>query len=235
MSDSPPSADLAARLRRRRILYVCHMTPCDRLPSIFASGGLLSLAARRERDVAGPSRPHDWGEGKREALARYAVCAFETPKWMCNKHPEEMALVLLDARLVCCGEGVLFCPGNSADEKYPVDDILGMTGAEHFDACFRELDNNAVKFSEILVPGQIPVDYFRLQPRPVLPQQLVLVPGQIPVDYFRGLVFCDQQARDYWMTEIEEHLPDPSLTVTSRVLWDFGFPVDWHPAERVRP
>lgn len=211
MSDSPPSADLAARLRRRRILYVCHMTPCDRLPSIFASGGLLSLAARRERDVAEPSRPHDWGEGKREALARYAVCAFETPKWMCNKHPEEMALVLLDARLVCCGEGVLFCPGNSADEKYPVDDILGMTGAEHFDACFRSPDNKEAKFSEILVPGLI------------------------PVDYFRGLVFCDQQAMNHWMTKIEKLLPDPPPTVTSRVLWDFGFPLNWHPVERVRP
>ncbi len=210
MSDPPPaSADLAAGLRRRGILYVCHMTPCDRLPSIFASGGLQSRDARRERGVAEQSRPHDWGEGKREALARYAVCAFETPKWRCNKHPEEMALILLDARLTCCGEGVLFCPGNSADEKYPVDDILGMTGAEHFDACFRE-PGNAVKFSEILVPGLI------------------------PVGYFRGLVFCDQQAMDYWMPRIEERLPEPPLplTVTNRVLWGFYFPVDWHPVER---
>lgn len=211
MSDSSASADLATGLRRRGILYVCHMTPCDRLPSIFASGGLLSLAARRERGVAEPSRPHDWGEGKREALARYAVCAFEMPKWMCNKHPEEMALILLDARSVCCGEGVLFCPGNSADEKYPVNDILGMTGAEHCDACFKGSANTPKSFSEILVPGQI------------------------PVDYFRGLVFCDQQAMDYWMPKIEEHLPDPPLTVTSRVLWGFLFPLNWHPAERVRP
>ena len=211
MSDSSASADLATGLRQRGILYVCHMTPCDRLPSIFASGGLLSLAARRERGVAEPSCPHDWGEGKREALARYAVCAFETPKWMCNKHPEEMALILLDARLVC-GEGVLFCPGNSADEKFPVDDILGMTGAEHCDACFKTSDNHPKSFSEILVPGRI------------------------PIDYFRGLVFCDQQAMDYWMPRIEGRLPEPPLplTVTSRVLWGFYFPVDWHPAERVR-
>ncbi len=212
MSDSSASVDLAAGLRRRGILYVCHMTPCDRLPSIFASGGLLSRDARRERGVAEPSRPHDWGEGKREALARYAVCAFETPKWMCNKHPEEMALILLDARSVCCGEGVLFCPGNSADDKFPVDDILGMTGAEHFDACFKTSDNHPKPFSEILVPGLI------------------------PVDYFRGLVFCDQQAMNYWMPRIEEHLPEPPLplTVTSRVLWNFRFPLNWHPAERVR-
>ena len=96
MSNSCPAHPIADSLRRRRILYVCHMTPCHRLPSIFASGGLLSLAARRKRDVPEPERPHDWGgKGKREALAGYVVCGFETPKWMCRKHPEELAVILL--------------------------------------------------------------------------------------------------------------------------------------------
>lgn len=96
MSNSCPAHPIADSLRRRRILYVCHMTPCHRLPSIFASGGLLSLVARRKNGVAEPEQPHDWGgEGKREALAGYVVCGFETPKWMCRKHPEDLAVILL--------------------------------------------------------------------------------------------------------------------------------------------
>ena len=120
MSNSCPAHSIADSLRRRRILYVCHMTPCHRLPSIFASGGLLSLAARRVSGIAEPEQPHDWGgEGKREALAGYVVCGFETPKWMCRKHPEELALVLLDAHAVCCGESVLFCPGKLRRRPLP--------------------------------------------------------------------------------------------------------------------
>lgn len=211
MSHSCPAHPIADSLRRRRILYVCHMTPCHRLPSIFASGGLLSLAARRVSGVAEPEQPHDWGgEGKREALAGYVVCGFETPKWMCRKHPEELALVLLDAHAVCCGEGVLFCPGNSADDRYPASDIATMTGAEHFDGCFKTLDNEPKPFSEILVPDQI------------------------PVDHFRGLVFCDQEARNYWWPIIARDFSTPPITVTTRGLWDFGFPLNWLPNERAR-
>lgn len=216
MSCIPSVPDIATGLRRRGILYVCHMTPCDRLPSIFSAGGLLSLAARRERGVAEPPRPHDWGEGKREALARYAICAFKMPKWMLQKHPEEMALILLDARPVCCGEGVLFCPGNSAAEKFPVDEILGMTGMERFDDCFKTPEDDP-------------------KPNDPKPFSEILVPGRIPVDIFRGLIFCDQEALDFWQPVVNEVFPSPSITVTTRGLWGFGFPLNWHPAERVRP
>lgn len=212
MSNSCPAHPIADSLRRRRILYVCHMTPCHRLPSIFASGGLLSLAARRVSGVAEPEQPHDWGgEGKREALAGYVVCGFETPKWMCRKHPEELALVLLDAHAVCCGEGVLFCPGNSADDRYPASNIASMTGAEHFDACFKNRHDRESKFGEILVPGQV------------------------PVDLFRGLLFCDREAMDYWIPKIEGLFPHPPLTADVRYLWEYAFPVDWNPSERIRP
>ena len=80
---------------------------------------------------------------------------------------------LLDAHAGCCGEGVLFCPGNSADDRYPASDIKTMTSAEHFDDCFKNRHDRESKFGEILIPGQV------------------------PVDSFRGLLFCDREAMDY--------------------------------------
>ena len=212
MSNPRPSHPIADSLRRREILYVCHMTPCHRLPSIFAAGGLLSLAARREMGVAEPERPHDWGgDDKREALAGYVVCGFETPKWMCGKHPEELAVIILDAYAVCCREGALFCPGNSADDRYPASDIATMSGVKHFDRCFKTPLDRKSKFGEILVPGQV------------------------PVENFRGLLFCDREASDYWLPQIEGLFPHPPLTAAIRYLWSYKFPVNWNPSERRHP
>ena len=128
---------IAESLQRRRVGYVCHMTPCDRLPSIIQSGGIFSRTRRAEHLIAEPNEPHYWGTpGKAEDLADYVVCGFMAPWWMCKGHTEELAIIVLDAKAVCCGEGVLFCPTNSARNDYAAGEIKKRSGIEFFDACF---------------------------------------------------------------------------------------------------
>src|SRR5690554_5816314 len=144
---------IAESLQRRRVGYVCHMTPCDRLPSIIQSGGIFSRTRRAEHLIAEPNEPHYWGTpGKAEDLADYVVCGFMAPWWMCKGHTEELAIIVLDAKAVCCGEGVLFCPTNSARNDYAAGEIKKRSGIEFFDACFPNLDTYQAGDSEIFVP-----------------------------------------------------------------------------------
>jgi hypothetical protein len=197
------------------------MTPCDRLPSIVASGSLLSLASRRARGIAEPQNPHYWGSpGKEEELSRFVVCSFMAPWWMCRARQEELAIILLDAEEVCCGDGVVFCPANSAHNEYPADDIKTRSGVDHFDACFQNPDTYQAANSEIFVPDGV------------------------PVSTFRALVFCDDEARDYWLPKIQQaaeaanptpDFPDQPISVATKALQGFRFPGDWVATNRIRP
>jgi hypothetical protein len=61
-----------------------------------------------------------------------------------------LMMVLLDADVICARPGVLFCPGNSAYNDYPVVDILEMQGIEAFDA----LDVKTFCSSEIVLSSE---------------------------------------------------------------------------------
>lgn len=149
-------------LHRRDIKYVCHMTPCHRLPDIINAGGLLSLNARRSHGIQELDTPHYWGSpGKSEELADYVVCAFMPPWGMIKDHREELAIILLDAVTVCCKKDVVFCPTNSARNDFDADMIKTRSSIQYFDACFQNPTTYWAGDSEILVPRQIPLDYFR--------------------------------------------------------------------------
>ena len=166
-------------LNRRNIQYVCHMTPCHRLPDIINEGGLLSLNERRNRGIKELDSPHYWGAvGKAEELADYVVCAFMPPWGMIQSHKEELAIILLDAVQVCCKKDVVFCPTNSARNNYTADRIKSRSGIQHFDACFQNPHTYWANDSEIFVPHQIPLDNFRY------------------------LTFCDEDAKLYWTSEL---------------------------------
>ena len=197
------------------------MTPCDRLEGIVSHGGLLSLRGRAANQVAEPLDPHYWGSAdKKEAFEGYVICAFMPPWWMCKAHDEELVIVLLDAEAVCCREGVLFCPGNSAYNDYPADQIKNMRGIDSFNACFRGNPNTSqTGYSEIIVPER--VDF----------------------SDFRGLVFCDEEAREYWVERIRETWraldrkpprPPADLEVREKSAFGFGFPPYWTATRRVR-
>ncbi len=210
-------------LRRRRVELVSHTTPCDRLPGIFRHGGLFSWNQRQLRGVPEPEAPHGWGtSGKKEALADHVICSFMPPWWMCRAHEEELAIVLLDAEVVCCQAGVAFCPHNSAYNLFPAEDIPGWLGIGYFDACFMNPDTYLAGDSEILVPGLVPL-----------------------VD-FRGIVFCDREAYEYWGNQINEayvaatpQAPLPAQGLQSYAGrtpdFRFRFPGDWSPTRRLRP
>jgi hypothetical protein len=81
---------------------------------------------------------------------------------MIRKKPdEEYAIILLDARSVCCLRGVRFCPGNSAFSIYSVGYILSCLGPTAFDNCFPNPDTYQAGFSEIFVPDSVPISLFR--------------------------------------------------------------------------
>jgi hypothetical protein len=197
------------------------MTSCDRLPDIVRQGGLLSLAQRRLRGIPEPENPHYWGSpGKQEELADFVICSFMAPWWMCNKRSEELAMILLDAEAIGTRPGVLFCPGNSALNVYSADQIKAMVGITAFDGCFQNTDTYQAGNAEVFVPDLI------------------------PLTEWAGIVFCDQEASDYWRPLINEAYRDtsPRPALPTRRLGihvgsapGFQFPGTYAPTARLRP
>jgi ssDNA thymidine ADP-ribosyltransferase, DarT len=198
---------------------ICHVTPCHRLPSIFAQGGLLSYNERQAREIEEDAAAHYWGrEGRKEALGDYVICSF-MPSWgLMRGHDDDLVIIILDALSICCRPGVLFCPTNSARSMYTEEEILAMRGLDAFDACFQNPDTYQAGESEVLVP-QI-----------------------VPLTDLRGLVFWDEGARSHWRDEVTKALnaanpppalppkPIPSSAAGAAGMWGFRFPGQWRPA-----
>jgi hypothetical protein len=214
--------DIAASLRRRQVNRVCHITPCHRLPEVFAGGGLLSFNERRTRGVAEDSEPHYWGPpGRKEALGDFVLCSF-MPSWgLVQGHEDELAILIFEAETICCRPGTLFCPTNTARSLYSDGQILAMSGAEAFDACFPNPDTYQAGDSEILAPRVV------------------------SLTDIRGMLFCDQEAFDFWQGKIDAAFaaanprptPPSQLMVRTdgvRGLWGCRFPGNWRPRRRIR-
>lgn len=209
------TAGVRLSLTRRRIGKVCHFTPCDRLPSILTHG-LCSYRERQRLGIAEPEEEHYWGtHGKKEALADYVICSFMPPWGMIQAHREEIAIITLDAEMVCCGGQVAFCPGNSAFNAYPAEQIKTWTGLASFDACFPNEETYQAGSAEIFVPTRV------------------------PVKAFREILFPDLGARDYWApilqtVQTDEELPPGPIKLIPGGIPGFRFPGGWTPEERVR-
>lgn len=202
--------------------YVCHVTPCHRLPDIFVQGAVLSFNERRRRRVAEDKQSHYWGPtGRKEALGGFALCSF-MPSWgLIQGHQDELAMFIFDAETVCCRPGTLFCSTNTARSMYSDEEILAMSGVASLDACFPNPDTYQAGDSEILVPGAV------------------------PLTAAKGMLFCDQDAYDFWSVKIDQALamadtkpdlppPIPSETDAARGLWGLRFPGNWRATRRQR-
>jgi hypothetical protein len=195
------------------------MTACDRLPSIVKHGAILSGARREADGIPESEEPHYWGtDEKREAFFTFVICSFMPPWWMCKKHREELAIIVLDAEAVCCRDDVLFCPANSALSAYPVSEILTREGVDSFDDCFPNPDTYQASDSEIFVPDEV------------------------PLKDFRAIVFCDEQAREHWLPRMSEAwhratpkpvAPPAKIKTEARGIPGFYFPGNWTPEVRL--
>jgi hypothetical protein len=174
------------------------------------------------KGVAEDSFYHYWGqEGRKEALGEFALCSF-MPSWgLIRGHEDELAILIFDAAAICSRPGTLFCPGNSARSMYAVGEILAMSGVASLDACFLNPDTYQAGDSEILVARAVPL-----------------------MDV-KGLLFCDQNASDFWVPQIEKALaianPIPALPPRipagadgARGMLDCRFPGNWIPTRRQR-
>lgn len=195
------------------------MTTCDRLVSILSQGAVLSLSERQRREVSESEYEHYWGApGRKNELSDYVCCAFMPPWGMCKQHKEEFAILVLDAEPLCTRDGTLFCPINSAKSEYSVEEIRRMTEIEAFGACFpNALTNQAYPGAEILIQDAV------------------------PLYHVEALVFCDQEAHDYWMpkvrgTQVPDHVASRmrSPVVKVRSFPGFRFPNDYVVERRVR-
>lgn len=122
------------------------------------------------------------------------------------------------AEPVCSQEGTLFCPTNSARSGNTDDAILSMFDIDAFDACFP----NALT-------------------RLAYPKAEILVRDALSLVHAESIVFCDEEARDYWLPKLRQAEIPPevrsqmrTLTVTVRQFDGFGFPNDYVIERRVR-
>lgn len=194
------------------------------MPDVFRHGGLLSYSERQARGIAEDEQPHYWGPvGRKDALRDYVLCSF-MPSWgLVQGHDDELTIIILEAEVVCCRAGVLFCPTNTARSLFSDPEIIGMSGLDAFDECFPNPDGYQAGDSEILVPRIV------------------------PLTDFRGMVFLDDESLAYWREEVRKAvamanprpaMPDRRITATGdgfRGLWGFRFPGNWRPTRRHRP
>ncbi len=105
---------------------------------------------------------------------------------------------------------------------YSDREILAMSGVASLDTCFLNPDTYQAGDSEILVPRVV------------------------PLTDVQGMLFCDQDAFDFWSVRINRALAmadtDPDLppripveTNAARGLWGFRFPGNWRATRRRRP
>jgi hypothetical protein len=197
------------------------MTPCDRLPDIFRYGGLLSLTERTARGIAEPAQPHYWGAvGKKKNLADYVISSFLPPWWMCQRHDEELAMILLDAESLCAHPEARFCPVNSAKSDYNSVAIRTRNGVAAFDDCFENETTYQARNAEVFMYGQI-----------------------LLAD-FRELIICDRQAADCWGPKINEAFrnanpkPPPPDKMSKTIIIGgtarHRFPGNYSPQRRLR-
>jgi hypothetical protein len=195
------------------------MTSCHHLPSIFGGSGLLSLNQRRLLGIQEETEPHYWGSAdKQEAFADYVVCAFMPPWWMCQRHTDELAIVVLDAHALCTSPGTRFCPMNSAFNDYPAEVVKGLGGLESFNACFQNPDTYQAHYSEIFVRDRV------------------------EIAAFRTLIFCDDEAKAYWLPRVKEAYsavpradkPPEPIKIQVGYSARFGFPGNFVPTQRIR-
>jgi ssDNA thymidine ADP-ribosyltransferase, DarT len=182
-------------------------------------GAILSLSERRRRGIAEPANKHYWGAaGRKEEFSSYVCCGFLPPWGMLKQHGEEFAILALEAEAICTQNGTLFCPTNSAKLDYTVEEILGRSEIDAFDACFVNRET-----------------------RQVYPQAEILVPRVVPLFHVHGIVFCDQEAHDHWMPKLRAvHIPDNvrsqmrRLTISVHQSDDFRFPNNYAVQKRLR-
>ncbi len=196
------------------------MTSCDRLPGIFAHGGVLSYSERQARGIAEPTKAHYWGStGKKDELGDYVICSFMPPWWMCKARDEELAIVLLDAQSICARPDARFCPVNSAFNDYSAEAIRGRQGLPAFDECFENNVTYQAGAAEVFVPRIV------------------------PLAAFREIIFPDDEARAHWTVRInqteyaiepEPELPTEPIRTYVRSGLRFGFPGNYAPTRRVR-
>lgn len=129
---------------------VCHLTYCQALPDIAASGGLLSVERRSATPV------HSWGDN--EWIARDFVCASLMCNWGMIKHQadgREIAMVLINLLAMPDLSETRFVPCNTAAHR-AVPYIVGeVDPINALDECLDGVD--ARKRSEILVRGGVPL------------------------------------------------------------------------------
>jgi len=137
---------------------------------------------------------------------------------MLKEHGEEFAILVLEAQAVCTQDGSLFCPTNSAKSDYTVEEIRSRSEIDALDACFPNPDTYQA-----------------------YPQTEILVPRRIPLFHILGIVFCDQEAYDYWMPKLRETLIPGDIVsrmrrfrVTVRQFDGFRFPNNYVVERRVR-
>jgi ssDNA thymidine ADP-ribosyltransferase, DarT len=203
---------LAAGLEHYGISELCHIARAHDLPEIVHEGALLSVFEQGFRHGFSIGRGH----GDKDGFTRGYVSLSYRPAWfLCRKpRPPELAILVIDALAAVLRPGTVFSPGNSASSLLSERNLrashnLAVDADQRFAACFT---------------AGVPKD-----------QAEVLVEDELPWGAVTRVVFCDQEAREYWWPKVTTQgvapLPTPSITEPSE---PWSFPADFVPATRRR-
>lgn len=168
-SPVPPGVELKSswttfqtNVRKRRLRELYHFTPLDNLPSIIATGALLSRRQMDERGIR--SVRNSWGNPEKErTLGADYICLSITNQWkmlssVMMKLPHPPAVLVIAPRVIWY-EGTCFSPKNSASREIVVSRLPTWTDVAHFDALFPAPDAKGPVDvqAEVLVRDYIPL------------------------------------------------------------------------------
>jgi hypothetical protein len=166
------------------------------------------------REVTEPSFEHYFGhELKRFLFASYVFCSFR-PSWgLIRRHADDLAIIVLDAELVCGTPRTSFVPTSTARSSIWEESVYQQTGVNSLLACLAEPNGDAE----------------------------ILVPRRVDVPSFRGLVFSDGSL-SRWRRSVEEEIGraasdaamHPSFELFEHRGLGMSFPPDFPPLVEIR-
>jgi len=210
--EAEDAGGIRAILARHHTSHVCHVTTARSLPAIAAHRGLLSSYVIEMLTGVRAEASTNRPERRRWSRA-YVFYSFWPGWWLCEKLDEELVILVIDAGAVCLQRDALFAPDQRSART-----VFG----QHRRPRLERIATLADCFTDS-------------GPR----TKAEIAAGRVSLAAIRTVVFCDDEAREYWWRRFIDAVDslDRGIDVRAAVSRhdQFTFPSDFRPSIRHRP